>query len=104
MFRSKIIAFFVAVFLVSGLPAYASDRLITVHVSGMVCDFCARSLEKVFKGHEAAEGVSVNLDAKTVELRLNEGKSIDDATIGTLVKDSGYNVVEIVRARDEQQL
>jgi len=63
-----------------------------VDVNGLVCDFCARSLEKVFGKQEAVESIEVDLDKKIVTIHFNEGLSLDDETIRELITDSGYNV------------
>lgn len=80
----------------SVVPETAGD--IHVKVKGLVCDFCARALEKVFSKQEAVSDIDVNLDTKIITINLNEGRTIDDATITQLITDSGYNVEGIHRA------
>lgn len=70
---------------------------VNVDVNGLVCDFCARTLEKVFGQQEAVDGIKVNLDTKKVTIHFKEGQSLNDETITTLITDSGYNVKEIHR-------
>ena len=77
-------------------PAVASPDVV-VKVNGLVCDFCARSLEKAFNRTGRVSGVAVDLTAKEVRLRFAAGKSMDDATIRKLVKDAGYAVVSLQR-------
>jgi copper chaperone CopZ len=71
-----------------------------VHVSvhGLVCDFCARALEKVFGKEDAVKGIDVNLDTKIITVNFKEGQSLDDKTITKLITDAGYNVEGIHRA------
>ena len=64
-------------------------------VNGLVCDFCARALEKVFGKQEAVESIKVDLDTKVITVHFNEGQSLDDETITELITDSGYDVEEI---------
>lgn len=80
-------------------PAYAMHPggTVNVDVNGLVCDFCARALEKVFGKQEAVESIKVDLDTKMISIHFNEGQSLDDETITTLINDSGYNVEEIHR-------
>jgi copper chaperone CopZ len=70
---------------------------VVVKVNGLVCDFCARSLEKTFKKTGKVSGVSVDLTAKQVRLKFALGATLDDATIRKLVKDAGYAVVDLKR-------
>ncbi len=70
---------------------------ITVKVEGMVCDFCARALEKVFYQREGVEGVDINLDEHVVKLDVTEGTVLPDEEITKLITDSGYNVSSITR-------
>ena len=79
------------------IPAFAAHPGGTVYadVNGLVCDFCARALEKVFGKQEAVESINVDLDTKVITIHFNEGQSLDDETIAELITDSGYNVKEI---------
>ena len=79
------------------MPAFAAHPGGTVYadVNGLVCDFCARALEKVFGKQEAVESINVDLDEKVITVHFNEGQSLDDETITQLITDFGYNVQEI---------
>lgn len=66
-----------------------------VDVNGLVCDFCAQALEKVFSKQEAVSDINVDLDTKVVTINYVDGGSLDDETITDLITNSGYNVVEI---------
>lgn len=68
-----------------------------VKVNGLICDFCIQALNKTFKKQAAVRDIAVDLDAKEIRLAFKPGASLDDATIGRLVKDAGYNVVSITR-------
>lgn len=70
---------------------------ITVGVNGMVCDFCARSLEKSFYQLENVEGVIIDLDKKTMALEIDQGTQLTDEKIKELVYYSGYKVRDIKR-------
>jgi len=74
-----------------------ADHTITVQIDGLVCDFCARALEKVFGKRTEVSGIDVNLNTKIVTIGFKKGVDIDDATITTLITDAGYNVVKINR-------
>lgn len=74
-----------------------ADHTIVAQINGLVCDFCARALEKVFGQREEVSGIDVNLDTKLVTIGFKKGADIDDATITQLITDAGYNVVNIKR-------
>lgn len=74
-----------------------ADHTITVQINGLVCDFCARALEKVFGKRTEVSGIDVNLDTKRVTIGLKKGAGIDDATVTRLITDAGYQVVKINR-------
>ncbi|MEO1643027.1 MAG: heavy-metal-associated domain-containing protein [Pseudomonadota bacterium] len=75
----------------------ASQTLVTAKVNGMVCDFCARAVTKVFGKEEAVDNVHVDLDKGEIHVRLKGGEDMSDDRIGELVKKSGYDLVSIDR-------
>jgi copper chaperone CopZ len=82
---------------IAGVEGAVCKNLIDVKVNGLVCDFCARALEKVFSKQPAVAGIDVNLDKGHVSIALQDGGQMDDSTLGELITDSGYNVVDIQR-------
>jgi copper chaperone CopZ len=82
---------------VSVAPEAISGEVVTAKVNGLVCDFCVQTMTKVFGEQDAVQTVDVNLDSGLITLGLKPGASMDDATIGKLVRDSGYALVEIER-------
>lgn len=68
---------------------------INVSVNGLVCDFCARALEKVFSKQDAVSGIKVDLDKGLVTVTMKPNQTIDDETLTKLITDSGYNVTNI---------
>ena len=79
-------------------PALAKIRgEVHVSVNGLVCDFCARALEKVFGKEEAVNNIDVNLDTKIITVTFNDGKNLDDARLTDLITDAGYHVEGIHR-------
>ena len=73
------------------------DKKINVFVNGLVCDFCARSIEKIFKKDESVSNIEVNLEKMLITIYVNENKILNDKTIIKLINDSGYDVTEIYR-------
>lgn len=70
-------------------------RIVYVDVNGLVCDFCARALEKVFGRQEEVSSIDVNLDTKVITVAFHEGESLSADTITSLVTDAGYAVVAV---------
>ena len=75
----------------------ADGDVIRVEVNGLVCDFCAQAIDKVFRKNEAVADVAVDLNIKIVELALKKDGKLADDTLSQLILDSGYNVVKITR-------
>ena len=74
-------------------------KTLEVYVNGLVCDFCARSIEKLFSKNNSVNNVTINLDEMLVTIQLKENKNLNDETIKKLIEDSGYNVVLINRVK-----
>ena len=102
---------FAAIVLASALPFAVAEAptempaaeveaatLVTAKVKGMVCDFCAQAVTKVFGKEDAVESVDVDLDHGEIRVTLVEGQSITDDRVEDLVKKSGYALVSIERA------
>jgi len=70
---------------------------IDITVNGLVCDFCARALEKTFKKQKDVDWIAVNLDSGNIGIGTKPGADISDATIKDLVVNAGYNTVDIKR-------
>ncbi len=73
--------------------------LIRIYLSGMVCDFCARAMEKIMKKRKEVAGLNVSLEKRYVELSLKKGYKMANKLLKKLVGDAGYNVVRIHRQR-----
>jgi len=77
--------------------ATTAQTMVTAKVNGMVCDFCARAVTKVFGKEDAVENVHVDLDKGEIHVTLKSGADITDERVETLVKKSGYDLVSIER-------
>lgn len=77
---------------------HAMGETITVSANGLICDFCARALEKVFKERQDVSDISVDLTKKTILIETATSGALDDETITRLVTDAGYTVTGISRA------
>ena len=74
-----------------------SENIIDVATNGMVCDFCAQAIEKVFMKREEVQGINVDLNNQRVVLYLKKNVSIEDNEIIKLFEESGYGVEKINR-------
>ena len=81
----------------NGIENASCEDTINIKVKGLVCDFCARSLEKVFLKREDVAGINVDLGKGSIVVATKPGSTIDDTTLTKLIKDSGYNVSAIQR-------
>ncbi len=74
-----------------------ASTMITAKVNGMVCDFCARAVTKVFGREDAVKNVHVDLDKGEIHVTLTSGGALSDDRVAELVKKSGYDLVSLER-------
>ena len=79
-----------------------NGEVVKVKAFGLVCDFCANAIEKVFMRKDEVSGIDVSLEKHQILIALKEGQQLDDTEITKLVTDSGYNVKEIIRPPTEE--
>jgi copper chaperone CopZ len=91
--------YLLTVTIIFGLAAAVSAETIRATVNGMVCGFCATGIEKTFKRQPEVKSVNVDLKSKLVTIDMREGQILNDAKITQLLKNSGYSVVSINRAK-----
>lgn len=70
---------------------------IVVEVLGVVCDFCATAMNKVFAKRDEVSAIYVDLDKKTLNLVIKNGFVLSDDEIVKLAQQSGYRVSTIYR-------
>ena len=68
---------------------------IYAYVNGLVCEFCARALEKTIGNQNEVESIKVDLRKKVVIVKLFDGKSLKESKLISLINDAGYDVTEI---------
>ena len=76
-----------------------SSSTIYAYVNGLVCDFCARALEKTIGKNDAVKSIKVDLKEKIITINFNENKKIEDSVIKQLIADAGYSVREITNEK-----
>ena len=74
-----------------------NGEIVEVEAFGLVCDFCANAIEKVFMRQDQVSGIDVSLEKHQILIALKEGQQLNDEEITKLVTDSGYNVKSINR-------
>ena len=79
------------------------SKTIVIDVQGLVCDFCAQSIDKVFSKQAGVEKVDVNLNNGKVTVKMadvfeDDEVGISDETIIKLLQDAGYEVTAIIRS------
>ncbi|MFK7838962.1 MAG: heavy-metal-associated domain-containing protein [Bdellovibrionales bacterium] len=77
-------------------PAMAKS---VIDVNGMVCDFCAQALNKVFLKEDSVDRLDVSLDDQTVTIHYkDDAEPLDEEKIKEMIHWAGYDFVTL---RDE---
>jgi len=66
-------------------------------VSGMVCDFCARGLEKTLEKKEEIESVKADFDSGKVRIVFKTGQSLTNKEITEAIESNELTVTSISR-------
>ena len=78
--------------LVSGGPTYT---VAVVSVNGMVCDFCARGVEKAFVKDPDVMKIDVDLELGSVLIAYGSKAQPSERDIGKRIRSNGLDVVDI---------
>ncbi|MBF2755349.1 MAG: heavy-metal-associated domain-containing protein [Gammaproteobacteria bacterium AqS3] len=70
-------------------------QIAVVSVKGMVCDFCARGIEKTFKKDKAVQKVDVNLGSGIVLIAYKNSRKIDFDDIKKKILANGQSAVDL---------
>jgi len=73
------------------IDGLSSAQIAIVDVNGMVCDFCARGIEKTFKRDEQVKKIDVDLSKGKVLIAYTDEKTIDFAEIEEKIIANGQN-------------
>lgn len=76
-------------------PAFAAGEVVHVKVLGLVCDFCAKAIDKVFLETDKVESTKVDLDNALVTLNMKDGQVLNDELIKAKITEAGYEVQNI---------
>ncbi len=91
----KIIGTVILATIVMASTAQAAVQTIKAEVNGMVCAFCAQGIDKKLRALPQIATVYVNLKHKIVTVELKDGQTLLESTVKNVVKDAGYDVVNI---------
>ena len=78
--------------LVSGRPSYT---VAVVSVNGMVCDFCARGVEKAFAKDPDVMKIDVDLELGSVLIAYGSEAQPSERDIDKRIRSNGLDVVDI---------
>lgn len=70
-------------------------RVAIVSVKGMVCDFCARGIEKTFNKRDEIKKVDVDLNKGKVLLAFTSAATIDFEEIKKTIQSNGQTAVDM---------
>ena len=73
---------------------------VVADVLGVVCDFCALAMNKIFSKRDEVAAVYVDLDTKALNLVLVPGAELTDETIANLAVQAGYRIAAIRRGEE----
>ncbi|RCL41480.1 MAG: heavy-metal-associated domain-containing protein [SAR86 cluster bacterium] len=77
------------------IEGLADSQIAVVSVNGMVCDFCARGIEKTFKKDKSVKRVDVDLSRGKVLVAYNNRKVIDFEEIKLKIVSNGQNATDL---------
>ena len=75
--------------------AVPGDQVVVISVQGMVCDFCARGIEKIFGKDSAVTKIDVDLASGKVLLAYAPETEINRAGIEQNILNNGLNTTAI---------
>lgn len=70
-------------------------QIVVVSVKGMVCDFCARGIEKTFRRDKSVKKIDVDLDYGKVLIAYSASKEIDFDDIKKKVLANGQSATDL---------
>lgn len=91
-----VLTLFIVSFLMIAIPKHGyADHISKVQIDGLVCDFCAVALEKIFNAEEKVEKISLDLTSKILTLEYKSPEKLEDKKLHQLINDAGYSVRNI---------
>ena len=75
----------------------AAQSTVSVQITGMHCESCAKSLKKKFKKQDSVENISVDFSTQTFTIDIKDSASLTDKAIKDIIDWGGYELIEIKR-------
>jgi len=72
-----------------------NSQIAVVNVQGMVCDFCARGIEKTFKKDKNVKKIDVDLSKGKVLIAYNKNQKIKFDDIKEKILINGQNAIDM---------
>ena len=72
-----------------------NSKIAVVNVQGMVCDFCARGIEKTFKKDKNVKKIDVDLSKGKVLIAYNNNQEIKFDDIKEKILINGQNAIDM---------
>ena len=76
------------------LDGLTNSQVAVVNVNGMVCDFCARGIEKTFVKDKAVKRIDVDLERGKVLIAYTKEKEINFDEIRNKLLANGQNAID----------
>ena len=76
------------------LDGLTNSQVAVVNVNGMVCDFCARGIEKTFVKDKAVKKIDVDLERGKVLIAYTKEKEINFDEIKNKILANGQNAID----------
>ena len=76
------------------LDGLSNSQVAVVNVNGMVCDFCARGIEKTFVKDKAVKRIDVDLERGKVIIAYTKEKEINFDEIKNKILANGQNAID----------
>tara|TARA_A100001035_G_C27557318_1_gene396966 strand:- start:251 stop:646 length:396 start_codon:yes stop_codon:yes gene_type:complete len=78
------------------LNGLSNSQVAVVNVNGMVCDFCARGIEKTFVKDKAVKRIDVDLERGKVLIAYTKEKEINFDEIRNKILANGQNAIDFI--------
>ncbi len=76
------------------LHGLSDSQVAVVNVNGMVCDFCARGIERTFAKDKTVKKVDVDLERGKVLIAYTKDKEINFEDIKSKILANGQNAID----------
>ena len=76
------------------LNGLSNSQVAVVNVNGMVCDFCARGIERTFVRDKTVKKVDVDLERGKVLIAFTKDKEINFEDIKNKILANGQNAID----------